>query len=464
LQQAGFTQEQINTGGWTIKLTMDPNVQKSAKANLNANVAPTAYGLANAMAIIKPGTTSHDVLAMVSNRGYGLDTAQGQVSTNQVSLPSVSFGAGSIFKTFTAASALEQGKAGINTQLPNPMSNCFSYAGSTKCYLVNNLGATPDPITMQEALSKSPNVAFVGLLLQDGIPNAVDMAYRLGLRNTMQTINEVGSPQTTTVKQQMLTTEANNPSFTLGTTPVSPLELANVSATLNSGGTWCPPNPIAEITDRNGNAITVPRQACEQAVDAGTANTLLNGMSDDTITGTSATAAKSIGWTRPTAGKTGTTNLNESVGFLGAVPGYSIASLTFADGRSPAAICANPTRMMTAAAPCKGTFGGEAATPPALRTLNDILGTSAAQALPAADPSYLDANSHGPTVPFLFQKDVVSATKTLQDAGYQVVTKDVASTRSAGMVISQSIYGVAPTGTTLTIYVSTGQKPTVSVS
>ena len=45
----------------------------------------------------------------------------------------------------------------------------------------------------------------------------------------------------------------NQASFTLGPTPTSPLELANVDATLASHGTWCPPNPILAVTDATGS-------------------------------------------------------------------------------------------------------------------------------------------------------------------------------------------------------------------
>ncbi|WP_410631606.1 hypothetical protein [Amycolatopsis sp. cmx-4-83] len=44
-------------------------------------------------------------------------------------------------------------------------------------------------------------------------------------------------------------------SFTLGNSAVRLLEMTNVSATLMSGGTWCPPNPIVSVTDRHGRDV-----------------------------------------------------------------------------------------------------------------------------------------------------------------------------------------------------------------
>ena len=83
-------------------------------------------------------------------------------------------------------------------------------------------------------------------------------------------------------------------SFTLGVSPVSPLELANVGATLNSDGKWCPPTPIDTITDRDGKFVTWDKTPCEQAVPAELARTLAVAMEGDlTGDGTAAAAASS---------------------------------------------------------------------------------------------------------------------------------------------------------------------------
>src|SRR3954454_18530588 len=70
-------------------------------------------------------------------------------------------------------------------------------------------------------------------------------------------------------------------SFTLGVTPTSVLELANVGATLASSGKWCPPSPIESMTDPTGAAVPVTEAPCEQVVDPALAETLLTGLSKD---------------------------------------------------------------------------------------------------------------------------------------------------------------------------------------
>lgn len=107
LHNAGFTTDQLATGGYTIRTTMDSRVSAAAKDAVNANVPTTQNGVANTMAVVAPGTTTHEVLALVANRNLGTDAAKGQTTSNLPADVSDSFGAGSVFKIFTAAAALE---------------------------------------------------------------------------------------------------------------------------------------------------------------------------------------------------------------------------------------------------------------------------------------------------------------------------------------------------------------------
>ena len=109
----------------------------------------------------------------------------------------------------------------------------------------------------------------------------VDMAVKLGLRSyalpgTARDYDpESNESLADFVKRQ------NLGSFTLGPIEVNALELSNVAATLASGGTWCPPNPIDKVFDRNGKEVSVTTETCEQVVPEGLANTLANAMSKD---------------------------------------------------------------------------------------------------------------------------------------------------------------------------------------
>lgn len=404
LKQAGFTIDQLDTAGYVVKTTLDPHVSQVVKDAVDANVPTTQDGVANTFAVVQPGASGHQVLAMVANRNYGTDPAQGETSTNIVADASNKFGAGSSFKIFTSAAAMVAGKAGLNTPLPNPFSNCFTPPNANKytpCYPVSNDGTSyPDPISLASGLATSPNVAFVGLESQVGMPTVLDMARKLGLRTTLAT-NDAGNPPITDPSDA----RSKNPqydepqsqyfqnllSFTLGNSPVSPLEMANVSATLMSGGTWCPPNPILSVTDRDGQAVPVKQQGCEQVIPTGVANTLEAGLSQDTTVGTSAAAAHSAGWTRPDIGKTGTTQESKSVAFVGGVDNFGVSSMVFADGRNPEEICpGTPVHLGNCG---HGAFGGTVAAPPYFHAMSTLLAGVPDTPIPPPDPQYLDARN-----------------------------------------------------------------------
>lgn len=472
LQQAGFSVDQLTAGGYTIRTTMDPVVSQIAKNAANNRVPTTQDGVANAFAIIQPGNTSHDVVALVENRNFGTGSNAGDVSTNNVANVNDPFGAGSTYKLFTSAAAFENGMIGLNDSMPNPKSSCFILPNLdpryNHCSSVTNDNATnPDPIPMREALAISPNTAFVGLEIKTGMTPVLQMAYRLGMRNSMLA-NIYGTNPTDSANQSLggsyavsqLTSFENQFSFTLGTAALAPMELANVGATIASGGVWCPPNPIISVTDRYGQQVPFQQQPCEQVVPPGLANTLMNGMGQDTTNGTSAAAAQAARWTRPTAGKTGTTQQNESVAFLGMVDNYAASSIIYADGSYPAVICnSNPPHLTPTGASCAGGFGGTVAAPTFFDTFNQVLAGKPDIPLPGTDPAYLTTMNHGPTVPFVMWQPGDAAKTAVQHAGYQVVTKELSSTQPMGTVVGVTPQGNLPAGSVVTLYLSTGTLP-----
>jgi len=396
LEKAGLSEEQIKTGGYTIQTTLDPKASRAAKQAADRRVPSTQPGVANPFVIVKPGQDSHDVVAMVSNRTYGTDARAGETSFNQAANVSVPFGAGSIFKLFTTAAAMEKGTAGLSTPLPNPGAQCFPVPGSRSCATVHNDGGYPNPIPLRDALATSPNVAFTDLELRTGMPDVIATAAKLGLRQTMRTNMHGDTPRPapagasvpSTYTQPQDQFNQGNIAFTLGFSPFSPLELTNVAATLADHGRWCPPNPVRQVTDRTGAPVPIARQGCEQVVPPGLADTLVQGLGNDIKPGgTSAESARAANWTRPTAAKTGTTQDNESVAFLGITNSYAASSVVYADGSRPGTICAtNPPVVRDN---CKGAFGGTIAAPTFYDAFNQVLAGRPAQPLPPADPAYL---------------------------------------------------------------------------
>jgi membrane peptidoglycan carboxypeptidase len=467
LESAGFTQDQLATGGYTIKTTLDPGVSAAAKQAADDAVDPNTPGVANTFVVIKPGTTSHDVLAMVANRNYGTGTDNSQKQTNMLTQVSDPFGGGSTYKLITTAAAMELGHAGLSTSLPNP--NCQTFAPLARgagAYNVCNNDNTSDPISLASALADSPNTGFVNLELQNGMANELTMAYRLGMRNTLMS-NQAGKTPDPASKsfaynQSQITSYLNTQAFTLGVGPLSPLEHANMAATIGSGGVWCEPNPIGSITDRYGKSVAVNTLPCEQVISQAEADTMLNGMTGSAVSGTAASVAHNMGWTRPVSAKTGTTQNNESVGFVAVINNYATSSLVFADGAKPNKICVGPPpRLIRSTNDCSGNraFGATLAAPTFFQAFEQILQGQPEDPIPGADPAFTAAHNHGPIVPFVFNMQQTDATNALQGAGYQVQVKEFNSTSAKGSVIGESPQSNQPPGTTITIWVSTGVTP-----
>ena len=461
LARAGISKEQVARGGYLIRTTLDPKVQASVKQAIDKVASPTLNGIANVMSVIKPGKDAHRVIAMASNRSYGLNgDAHETMQPQPFSL--VGDGAGSIFKIFTTAAALDMGM-GINAQLEVPGSFQARGLGSSdtpgcpkETWCVRNAGNYRGSMNVTDALATSPNTAFARLIQLVGVPRAVDMAVRLGLRSyaipgTARGYDAEGNETLADFIKQ-----GNMGSFTLGPFQLNALELSNVAATLASGGMWCPPSPIDKIFDRRGHEVSFTAQPCERAVPEGLANTLANALSRDTVSGTAAGSAGAAGWTLPMSGKTGTTESHRSSGFVGFTNNYAAATYIFADSATPSGICSFPLRM------CRGgdLFGGSEPARTWFEAMKPIAKDFGDVHLPPIDPHYVDG-APGGRVPGVAGLNVDAARKRLTDAAFQVAaqTTSVNSEASFGTVVGTTPSGQTFPGSIVTINTSNGIAP-----
>ncbi|MDR7330803.1 penicillin-binding protein [Corynebacterium guangdongense] len=340
----GLTDEQLKNDAYTIRTTLDPAVQDASHAIVTTKTSPTAQGVAEVMNVVEPGQDSRNILAMVSSRDYGLDLEAGQTYLPQPT-SMVGNGAGSVFKIFTAAAALQQGM-GLDTVLPVPTryeARGLGSGGARNCppatYCVENAGTYKPEMTLAEALALSPNTTFIMLIEEVGVPAVVDLSVKLGLRSYAV---EGSYNEDYSIADYFK--EANLGSYTLGPTAVNPLELSNVGATLASHGRWCEPNPIAEITDRNGNEVFLDRPECEQVLEPAVADALADAMTLDAKIGTAQRAAEQAGFSGQAAAKTGTTESHQSSAFLGFNSGFAAAPYIYNDGTTTTPLCTSPVR------------------------------------------------------------------------------------------------------------------------
>ncbi|NMI02311.1 penicillin-binding protein [Pseudonocardia sp. K10HN5] len=458
LTQAGFSLEQLNRGGYTVRSTLDRDALTKMKTALDAEVPPKQPNVANVMSLVQPGRDKHRVIAMGSNRTFGLKADEQETSYGLPYQP-VNLGAGSVYKIFTAATALEKG-LGIDYELAVPPSGYASpiyLDGAGRPIPVQNAGTYPERLSLTDALATSPNTAFIKLEEFTGVPDVVDMAVRMGMKSLATTpFVDPATGRRTDRSIAEVTKAQKQASFTLGVSPTSVLELANVGATLASGGTWCPPSPIESVTDAADKPVPVTEAPCEQAVDPGLANTLFTALSRDDTSGTSAAAASAAGWDRPMAGKTGTTQQHKSAAFVGVVPQLSGAVITFDNSNSPKPLCDS------AGAPfaCRSgnIFGGKTPARTWFGAVKPILAGQPVLPLPPTEERYLQGGAET-RVPDVVGRGQNEARTVLQRAGWQVSTRTVDNLAPRGTVVGQSPRGTALPGETIVLQVSSGTVP-----
>jgi membrane peptidoglycan carboxypeptidase len=461
LARAGISKEQVARDGYLIRTTLDPQVQDSVKHSIDGIASPTLDGVADVMSVIKPGKDSHQVLAMASNRTYGLNMEAGETMQPQP-FSLIGDGAGSIFKIFTAAAALDMGM-GINAQLEVPgrfEAKGMGTGGAKGCpretWCVLNDGSYRGAMSVTEALATSPNTAFARLIQLVGVSRAVDMAVKLGMRSYAQPGTARAYDPESNESLADFVKRQNLGSFTLGPIELNPLELSNVAATLASGGVWCPPNPIDKIFDRKGNEVPVTTESCEQVVPEGLADTLANAMSKDTVSGTAAGSAGSSGWSLPMSGKTGTTEAHRSAGFVGFTNNYAGAVYVFDDSTTPGDLCSYPLRQCGSG----NLYGGNEPARTWFEAMKPIANVFGDVKLPPTDPRYVDGGP-GSKVPSVSGLTFETAKQRLREAGFGVADQPtpVNSTAPPGTVVGSTPTGSTVPGAVVTINTSNGIPP-----
>ena len=321
LDKKGISKDEVAKGGYTIRTTLDAQAQKQAEQAARSKVSPDQEGVSAATNYITPKDGKHQVVAMATSRKYGLSQDERE---SVLPLPHSlqGHGAGSVFKIFAAAAALEDGM-GLNTNLAVPTRaevEGMGAGGAPGCppnkYCVENAGSYKPNMTLKEALATSPNTPFIEMAEKLGMERITDIAIKLGLRSYK---NEGSFDGKHSVEEYVK--DNNLGSFVLGPTAVDPLELSNVAASLADHGRWCEPTPVLSVKDRNGKKVKMEKVDCEQAIDKKIADALANGLGSDVQQGTASASARAAGWSGPLSAKTGTTETSFSAAFLGFTSG-----------------------------------------------------------------------------------------------------------------------------------------------
>jgi 1A family penicillin-binding protein len=200
--------------------------------------------------------------------------------------------AGSAFKPFVYAAALENGysPASVIDGLDTPVD---TYQGA---WLPEDEHSTAASMTVRTALRTSSNRAAVRMLETVGMERAVSYAKQLG----------VGAVP-------------NVPSLALGSGEVTLSSITSAYGAFADGGVVREPVFIRRVEDQDGTILFEAQSKARRVISKATAFLMATILADVVDAGT-ANRARSIGFRRPAAGKTGTTNDFVDAWFIGFTP------------------------------------------------------------------------------------------------------------------------------------------------
>jgi penicillin-binding protein 1A len=294
----------VSTGGYRVHTTLDPVLQRAATKALSEGVAEiearpgyrhakfdttgkTTDYLQGAVIAMDPFTG--DVRALVGSRDFTRSPFDRAV--NGMRQP------GSAFKPFVYATAIAESLAAntlvADTALAIALPNRTTYRPK------NADGEFLGALTLREALARSRNPVAVQLGQQFGMDTVIALARALGISSPI----------------------APYPSSAIGASAVQPLDLVAAYATFANLGARVEARFITRIEDGAGRVVYQNRVPTPPIVlDPRVAFIVRDMMRDVVERGTATSVRRYVPPSIPVAGKTGTTDDNTDVWFVGMTP------------------------------------------------------------------------------------------------------------------------------------------------
>lgn len=283
-----FGSEAVLKGGMRVQTTVDLGLQRIAEEVVQAHHARIAT-MADQMALVAIDPRTHFVKAMVG----GVDYQQSQYNR----VLQAHRQPGSAFKPFVYYTAFATGRftpASLIADTP------ISYPDGYRYYTPKNYdGSFMGNIPIRTALELSRNVPAVKLGQAVGINQVIEVCRTLGIQSPMQPVT----------------------SLPLGAVDLTPMEIAGAYATFASNGWYSDPTFIVQVTDSSGNVLLDNTPHPKLVLDPWAAASLTDVLQGVVARGT----GKSAQIDRPAAGKTGTTDAQRDVWFVGYVPQLAAA-------------------------------------------------------------------------------------------------------------------------------------------
>ncbi|HYD50682.1 MAG TPA: PBP1A family penicillin-binding protein [Terriglobales bacterium] len=290
--------------GLTIHTSLDPYLQHVAEDVVSRGIADLEKRYARlrsadpktqlqtCLVVIEPQTGA--IKAMIGGRGYR--QTQFNRCTQARRQP------GSVFKPFTFIAAFEQSRNGGDVITPTSR---IEDAPFTWSFDQRRQSWTPanykkqyyGTVTARVALEKSLNAATTRLAHEVGLSSIIEVAHRMGIESPLPPY----------------------PSIVLGSAEVTPFEVAKAFSVLANAGLQATPVSIRKVFNRDGAPIERHPIEVQQIIAPETAYLVTHLMEGVLQRGT-ARSAKQLGFNRPAAGKTGTTDDYRDAWFVGFTP------------------------------------------------------------------------------------------------------------------------------------------------
>jgi penicillin-binding protein 1A len=310
---------------------------------------------------------------------------------------------GSSFKPIIYAAAIENGYTFADIFLDSPAVYADPTTGK-EWRPANFSGKFRGPTTLHTALMYSINMVTIKLLEKLGIQPVVNLARRMGI--------------STPIKPNL--------SLGLGTSEATLTEMCAAFNVFDNQGIRVEPFGILSVKDASGRVLENNSPVAQEVLDPQTAYLMTHTLKDVVDQGT-ARIIRRLGFNRPAAGKTGTSNNNIDAWFIGYTPDLLCGVWVGYDARES---LGSRQTGGTTAAPIWADFMKAASVGTAVKDFQEPEGLEAKK---ICMDSGLLASSHCPRVRIeLFKKDSAPVKTCSIHNGGAPDASQVGSTSSAG--------------------------------
>jgi penicillin-binding protein 1A len=282
-----YGSRQVFEGGLKVYTSIDMTWQREAIDVVKNTTGPLNFGFKPSAALVAIDPRNGYIRTMVG----GLDYKKQKFNLAWQARRQP----GSAMKPFVLTAAVLQGMNPDTTYYPSKSPIVIPMGLYAAPWLVNGDGPG-GPESVAAATTISDNVVFAQLSVDVGPDNTIEVARKMGITSPLDAV----------------------PSITLGTSRVTPLEMADGYATLASGGIHHPPQAIVKVVLPNGRVDWKPTTKGHRAIPAGVASVVTRCLERVATSGTGQPSGAYFPYTR--AGKTGTTDKGWDVWYVGYTP------------------------------------------------------------------------------------------------------------------------------------------------